>query len=321
MPIINFTTFQEKQNTFASVRRIENEQDLQQAVDQLDANPNLLFRGVCEAKFRMYSSSQRKWDWNDPIRARINQSDYYLFIRALIDAVRHDETIMAYFTRHNIPVNDMLILAILQHYAVVSPLLDLTSDIYSALFFAIDGYKAAPNNGSLDDYVSIYYIDRSVDWMRATIQEVHRQGAYNADAMLAAHDGPVDTAQFRHDMESLTYETYRDVSFIAVDGAEIGIIEANMPHLGFSCSYYISNPRLHTQSGLFILNNSEDEPLEEVMNSVTRRPLFYCLDINKALVPYIQDTFLTPRNINKDTLYCTDPESQQLESAFNALFG
>lgn len=320
MPIHNFNTLQGKQNAFASVQRIENEQDLHQIVDQLNASPNFLFRGVCEAKFRMYSSSQRKWAWYDPIRYKIGRTDYHHFIRGLIDTVRRDSDIMGYFNQYQIPVNDMLILAILQHYAVVSPLLDLTSDVYSALFFAVDGYGAASNDGSLDDYVSLYYIDRSVDWMQATIQKIHLHGAINADSMLASHNGLVDTAQFRNNLENLTYESVKDLPFIAVDGPGVGITEVNMPHLGFSCSYHIANPRLCSQSGLFILNNSEDKPLEEVMNNTTKRPLFHCLDINKALIPYIRDTILTPRNINKDTLYCTDSESVRLENAITKLF-
>ncbi len=81
-----------------------------------------MFRGVNEAKYKMYNSAQRAWIENDLI---LNDIPYHNLInRRIIDAKSSNGN---YFKKIGIVQdNDLAILSFLQHYEPPTPLLDFT---------------------------------------------------------------------------------------------------------------------------------------------------------------------------------------------------
>lgn len=329
--IKNYTDLKSKDSVYRLNRTIDSESDLIQLIELLSKEHNLVFRGLNNAKYRNYSSSQRKWIWNDPVIQRLGfnpcNDSYHGLIRETIDKVKSDQWILDYFHQKDIPINDMLILALLQHYVVLSPLLDFTTDVHSALFFAQDGASPYCGTNNIDDYISIYAIDKNIDWMRASIQSINKSGAESANKMVLEYNGPY-VPQLSEETESelinLTYEKYLDIKFFPVEGPGIGVTPITIPALGFSCQYFIDNPRLESQAGLFIMNNTVDKPLEDLIADYYKytqfRPM-YCWNINKKLIDKtINCDILQRKGVNHSTLYCSSSESKELESKMMALF-
>ena len=73
-------------------------------------------------------------------------------------------------------------MALLQHYRQPSPLIDFTYNPLTTLFFAFDGMTPA-NNGTIDDYVSIYRINYEQPCF-CSIQDVNTSGVFNLEEEL-----------------------------------------------------------------------------------------------------------------------------------------
>lgn len=318
--------FDEKSGHYCSFKNIDTEQDLDDFIKSIPSN-SFIFRGMNEATYKMYTSSQRYWIWNDPIIRKLGAKGYNDFIHKIIDRIRNDKEIADYLNKNGIPINDMELLAMLQHYAVLSPLLDFTLDINSALFFATDN-SSKPTGDKIDDYVSVYYIDKSIDWIQASVQRINTVGAARASEMLddfkqSHKDTPVDTSQVEEEMRDLPFDKLADsdISFIPLEGPAAGTMTAAMPTTNFTTSYRITNPRLLAQSGLFLLNLTPTEPLVELMNRVTNSMFVNCVNIHKKLVPYIQSKYLEPKNITKDTMYFSTDDDKWLEEKIKSVIG
>lgn len=321
--LINYANFDEKSSQYNKNFVIDDKNTLDNVLQEMMSNPNLLYRGLNNASYRLYTSAQRHFIWEDGIYMKFG-GNFHQFVRKTIDVVKADGKVMSYFASNKIPVNDFLILALLQHYAECSPLLDFAYDIKSSLFFAQD--KATPSTGgnNIDDYISIYFTDNRIDWLRATIQEINKTGAERADEMVyeAQNRGvKICSSDSIDEMRNLTYEKYIDgISFLPVAGSNIGYTNVIMKHLGASWQYNITNPRLQQQKGLFIFNVSEETPLAEQVNYVTRYyKLFGCINIHKKLIPHIIGKYLHPFDIDRNTVYLQTKESKELEDRIKQL--
>lgn len=320
----NYTSFEEKDKLFFKSEYINDIETLKCKICELSSNPYLIYRGLHNASYRLYTSSQRHFILRDDLYAKIGGNTYHTFIRRAINLIRQDAVICGYFDSNNIPINDFLALALLQHYLECSPLIDFTYHITPALYFASDLRRWRSTGSPLDDYVSIYFADSRIDWLRATIQEINKTGAYNAENMLveAASKGRfADPYETFYHMQNLTYEKYIDgISFLTVAGSDKGPTDIDIDSLGLSWQYNICNPRLQRQNGMFIFNVSEDVPVVENINSVTRHYcMFGCLNINKNLESEIKRLYLDPYNINDNTMYVQDNESNMLENRIKEL--
>lgn len=322
--LINYCSFSEKGKQYNTNIIIDDEQTLDDTITNLLSNEHLIYRGLNDASYRMYTSSQRHFIWQDQLYQNVGGA-YHEFVRKTINRVMSDASIMSYFQKNNIPLNDFLVLALLQHYIECSPLLDFAYDLRSSMFFAMDKVVPPSGKGGMGNYISIYFTDNRIDWIQATIEAVNRTGANSADTMVkdANEKGmSVDANNTVYDMQHLTYENYiNNISFIPVSGACFGVTDVVMNHLGVSWQYNITNPRLQQQKGLFIFNTSQDIPLAERVNSVTKYyKIFGCININKNLIPYIKAKYLDPLNINNSTIYCKTQESADLQAMVKNLF-
>lgn len=111
---------------------IDTEQDFSNIFQNIiDNQSNYVFRSVNEAKFKLYSSAQRQWIWNDLSNKYTSYKDY---INSFIIKIQSHQHIVSFFQNNHIPLNDFVILALLQHYSQPSPLIDFPIIHFSPYF-------------------------------------------------------------------------------------------------------------------------------------------------------------------------------------------
>lgn len=166
---------------------IENEQELKKEIDNLlTHNDEYIYRGVYDASYKMYSSSQRLWFLDDQRMLRLNCRDYYDTIECLIKLVASQSNVQQYIQQNNLPYNEFLILAMLQHFGSPSPMLDFSNNVLKGLFFAVDNMPVWTDNGTnnLNDYISLYFIRRDIYWVNCTVQKVMQNAAADIERLL-----------------------------------------------------------------------------------------------------------------------------------------
>ncbi|OWV18663.1 hypothetical protein B7990_05150 [Fibrobacter sp. UWB4] len=117
---------------------------------------NILFRGVNEAKYKIYTSAQRLYITNDLNKSGKKIED---FIQDELDQVKefNGGLLKKYFRLLNVVDHDLLYLSFLQHYSGVSPLIDFSADVEKALYFMQDGCSFGKmGNTGIDNYFSLY---------------------------------------------------------------------------------------------------------------------------------------------------------------------
>lgn len=167
VPLPQYASQSDKNSRYRQSLYIDNEQDLKKEIDNLLAhNDEFIYRGIYDASYKMYSSSQRLWFLDDNRMLRLGCTDYYDTIECLIKLAVNQPDVQQYIQQNNLPYNDFLILAMLQHFGSPSPMLDFSNNVLKGLFFAVDNMPTWTDKGTnnLDDYVSLYYIRKDIDW-------------------------------------------------------------------------------------------------------------------------------------------------------------
>lgn len=121
----------------------------------LSGKPNCIFRGIKDAKHKIYTSAQvhsiLKKTSIEPRQFVTNE------IIALKKA--NGGLLPRYFEALGVDETDFLYLSLLQHYSAKTPFLDFSYSLDKALFFAQDKYKYCLFGNDISKYVSIYWID------------------------------------------------------------------------------------------------------------------------------------------------------------------
>lgn len=128
--------------------------------DDLKNNTELLFRGQREAKWRLYNKLQREWILQNLCESESNYKD---FITKLIEngKAKYKSDIEKMFEKKNDDIiNDIAILGYLQHHKCPTPLLDWTISLQNAMYFGIEGIELIESVKEIDNYFSIYYIEK-----------------------------------------------------------------------------------------------------------------------------------------------------------------
>lgn len=313
--LFEYHTLQSKAQFYNCIT-INTEQEFETAFSHIKANyKDYVFRSVNEAKFKLYSSAQRQWIWNDLFK---NYHSYEDYINSRIVLVQNHQDIISFLSNNKISLNDFAILALHQHYSQPSPLVDFTYNPLLSLFFAFDNVKPGTTGNEIDNYVSLYRLKYTHPCF-CSIQDVNVHGTNTLSDTLRNLNIPltqIDTSKVLFDIRNLTYNEYADIGIMLVHGDKMGITNIQIPALGFTCTYNITNPNLRNQEGLFMLNTTEDIPLEDLIRKKHRYvgPLIDCYDINKELEPYIRTTYLNPAGINHSLIYPQDQDSQNLRN-------
>jgi pyruvyltransferase len=306
-----YISFVDKEQHYYCNEYIKTEAELDRMIQRLQPIEDaLLFRGLNDARFKMFASSQRHWLQRTDWLARLGEQGYYDFIEKLIRRTEQLQEVMLYMQHQGVHNNDMYLLALMQHFGVPTPMIDFSENLMTGLFFATDMMEEWENSGreSLGDYVSLYYIAKGFDWVSATVQSMMKETELKLQAMLETYDQPYNAEETKKDIDHLLYRQFRldnrnsDITFIPVGGPSLGRVTVNIPTLGLACDYEIINDRIVRQQGMFIMNNTEQEPLVEVMNKQSQQKMFCCVNIHKNLVKYIQNK-LNDMGYTHDTVY------------------
>ena len=223
----------------------------------------LVFRGVNEAKFKIYTSAQRKY-----IEKDIEQTgmDVESFIASELERIKiaNNGVLSGYFSSLNIDNSDLLYLSFLQHYGGFSPLLDVTTDFDTALFFMLDRATDSDvfDEYQIESYASLYY--RSMEISR----DRDKTGVTSPNVV-----------------KDLSYENLRDYRVPIDVGAlcyKIGDERVSLVNLN-----------IIAQHGRFIFYCNGTCPLENY---------FSCVNIRKSLIPSIRKR-LKNKGVLKKTIY------------------
>lgn len=199
----------------------------------------------------------------------------------------------------------------------MSPILDFTLDLYTALFFATNELDEPKEQfEEIDEYFSIYYFDTR-DSEFCSVQDVEGDSAarLNHYATIDHNLYPnhrLDTRRVANPIQTLSYNDYKGIPYIKVDGNDIGTANINIPAIDLTCSYDMSQPRIAAQHGLFICNNKCSTPLEKLVNQNIGKRI-HCLNIKKSLAGYIKEKMLQPKGICWAAIYPEDKDSNQIK--------
>lgn len=323
----NYESFEEKSEVFKENFKIDNEEEVDSIVSMYSSHEkDFLYRGINTATYKLYSSSQVQWMLSDAISKKTNIEDYYNFIMDSIELTRENNRVKQYIKDNGISDNDLFILALMQHYGMPSPVLDFSHSIFGALYFAWDkcDRTLSDTQTQLSDYISLYVINKKIDWVNCSVQNVMRNSAEQLNDMLQKDKlftaSMVDTKDVEKEFLKLPYLKFKDWNFVAVEDNPENPVKISIPALKFDCEYQIINDRIISQQGMFIANNTLDKPLVELMNDWCKEKYFVCYNIHKKLLDYIKQKYFDTNDINEERMYCTkDEESNYLEEAIREL--
>ena len=293
---------------------------------------NRFFRGIKEAKYKNFTSAQRLYFTND----YPNASPLDL-VKAHIDEMRKVQNgiLPAFCESMNIPCTDLFLLSCSQHHKNgISPLLDFTSDLNTALFFMCKDAKA-PINGigtdrepDINNFVSIYtanlfskqislqfLCDALVKGIKKDAEKVLGEKNVSLSEILKMkqyQQGMADILK-EHILSFFTYPKIRAVLYEATEYNPILIenkpLKIKVEDYEAETKLTISNLNMVAQHGCFLYHDKGITPLEENLA---------CVDVHKSLIPYIVNKYLKPNNICEASLFPTEDNIVN-ESTFNTM--
>ena len=310
-----YKTLEEKNEFFASNITIESKEDLDLQIENLGNNPNLIFRGLSEARYKLYTSGQRAWLTNEEIRKESNKV-YTDFIASIIEKAKEKEAINKFYLSLGVILNDILYLSFLQHYGAPTPFLDFSYNHKVSLYFAINNNTETKKKGQgIDDYFSLYYIDlkdKNTELVSG-IEMLDKAIELAKKSLSDCEDEEIDTSIIEEINKLTAYKTpeYGSDGFDKMPMAFYDHPSREKKLISYRKKQvlYFANPNLIAQDGCFIMNNSEDMPLAEYFMFKRRETgikldrKIHCINIHKSLASYLKDNYL--KGIDESTLFPT----------------
>jgi hypothetical protein len=161
-----YKTFEEKDTYFQfGGLKIDNDKDYDHYTKLLMyqySKKDFIFRGVSEAKYKLYNSAQRLWEKISNDSTFTDDELYDSFIISLMaeckkwNAGTIPNLLRTYEVKEN---NSFAYLSFMQHFGLPTPLIDFTKNPNKAIFFAVEsiGDSYEQSNAEIENYFSIYY--------------------------------------------------------------------------------------------------------------------------------------------------------------------
>lgn len=311
MKLEEYSNLDEKDVVFKHIV-VDTKEDLEKCLSSEDCKisehyegKQFIYRGVNEAKYKMYTSAQREWIVREWERSGITFID---FIASVLNGLKKNNFFNEFYKSMNVIVNDLLCMAFLQHYGAPAPLLDFTTDINKALYFATEDFKyPVTGSDSIDNYISLYVL--KLNNYVPSIDELLYDGIKNGKIALENFfkeypNIPVNAEILERINKLIEWkagngvlnETYKFKVEYIPNPNDMKPVKSILNE-----RLFYSNPNIIAQSGCFILNTSEKQPLEEYIHSNDNVHDIVCLDIHKSLCDYIKKSRLA--GISRSTLF------------------
>jgi hypothetical protein len=231
---------------------------------QKESEQIILFRGMNEAKNKIFTSAQRTFITND---LGVTGKSVEDLISEELKTIRHinSDLLAKFYKAMDVQRNDLLYLSFLQHYSGISPLIDFTSEIDYAIYFMQNECSTTKlGSGDIDNYAALYYY------------------TYDVKSLYNTNDITVEQYQKRVQFSNMKRQK------------EPILIDHQKYNFGANIHLNLANLNMVAQKGRFIFYCNGTKPLEDESIS--------CVDIHKSLIPYLRGK-LTKKGINKEKLF------------------
>lgn len=165
MKLDNYIDFNDKSLSVLGTKKVIVPRDIDEIFSQFEKfykrkNPNkMIFRGLNEATYKMYTSSQREWINHG---SDIIYSDYLNTL--LANAKNWNNGILKKYMKSlnkGLEENNLAYFSIMQHFGLPSPLLDFSYNPFVALYFACKDVEKCYFDDDVENirnFFSVYFI-------------------------------------------------------------------------------------------------------------------------------------------------------------------
>lgn len=270
-----YKDFKSKGKFFADCECINNTTKLREILGKLKSvkGKQYLFRGVSEAKYKLYTSGQREYIQNEYHLLGVK---YPNFMQSLLYILADDADLKAYNTIANIQTNASYYFTYLQHYGAPTPYIDFTTDVFVALFFSCHNPHFVPSDNEIDNYLSLYYVEKG------DIEYVVDK--YNGVFGITRKDkGSYQQRAKNDDFPNLSFSTLQKLGAFYIDSERKRGDFGNKRFI-----FRMPNRNMLAQKGVLIYNADDSNPLEKTN---LFRDKIHCLNIHKSLCDYIMGIY------------------------------
>lgn len=295
--------------------RIDSKDKINSFVDYLEKrnlqqkeNLSIIYRGVNEAKYKIYSSGQRTWLTKEIFRL----DSYQQMTKKLVEHTLRlrNNLFDAFYDELGVLNKEMATMSFLQHYGSPTPLTDWTHSYDVGLFFTNYKYRFGESDkDDISNYMSLYEI--SLEEQDRELVNIGMLAKFAADdANFYSKRKRYSPTRIIRSLDLKSFFKYKVFYISDFYG------KGNLPR-----TYINSNLNIISQKGLFIFNSSEDKPLEELFlgypkteGEFTSRGKYLhkikCYNIHKNLSEYLTE-YLNKKVVSKKTMF---PQEEEVAS-------
>lgn len=299
-----------QKSIFFTQTNIETKEEFDEVFEKYIDSKNILFRGLNEAKYRLYSSLQREW-----ITSKLYEKhpSYEIFLATLIKnaGLQEGNILSKYLDKIGIDSeNDLAVLSFLQHFGCPTPLLDWTYSFPNALFFAMQNLKKPEGKWEIEKYFCVYYLEEEF-FEKASMQQIFdiRLNKQKEKFKNEFTEHVKTSGVFEGLIDKLITPEHIDKMFYLLHGKQLMTYMTKIEKLIKAPMLYFSDEKtdddlkynLNTsmnivnQNGVFTWNSSPTKPIEDIAveksktNETSKTVLFSkCININKELDKHIK---------------------------------
>lgn len=283
----------------------------------------LIYRGVTEAKYMMYTSAQRLWVINE--MQQWAGMTYLAFISMLIDKANARPVIREVFDLYGYSRNEreFPILSLLQHYGAPTPLLDWSYDVNVAFYCSVEGVESGTGNGDgIENYFSLYKLNKR-NYQNELLNIVDVKGG-NLYPRIVDFSS-IEERDDKRNSNSVFYLSDFEMSGESRFGGRGDNVLRIRNHKPYTSVY---NQNIISQKGMFIFNPISRIPLEVIFNvpglaegqNLKLTP-FECFNIHKDLAEYLRRRLAKRRDVDRSFIYpsMVDEAVKAKNDALNSL--